>query len=98
MMFERRLIPSKYVRREYGKFQLEPKIQEIEKNGTKLDEKDYEAIKINMPFFNNADGRDITKDDTYNTKDKMFEVIEGHTEKTISIWINGVYHGTFEQL
>lgn len=98
MMFERRLIPSKYVRREYGKFQLEPKLQEIEKNGTKLDEKDYEAIKINMPFFNNADGRDITKDDTYNTKDKMFEVIEWHTEKTISIWINGIYHGTFEQL
>jgi hypothetical protein len=54
-MFERRLIPAKYVRREYGKFQLEPKLQEIEKNGTKLDEKDYEAIKINMPFFNNAD-------------------------------------------
>lgn len=53
---------------------------------------DYEAIKINMPFFNTAEGRDITHDDTYNTKDKMFEVIEGHTEKTISIWINGIYH------
>lgn len=98
MMFERRLIPSKYVRREYGKFGLEPKLQEIEKNWTRLDEKDYEAIKINMPFFNTAEGRDITADDTYNTKDKMFEVIEGHTEKTISIWINGIYHWTFEQL
>lgn len=98
MMFERRLIPSKYVRKEYWKFQLEPKLQEIEKNGTRLDNMDYEAIKINMPFFNTAEGRDITHDDTYNTKDKMFEVIEGHTEKTISIWINGIYHGTFEQL
>ena len=98
MMFERRLIPSKYVRREYGKFGLEPKLQEIEKNGSRLDEKDYEAIKINMPFYNTAEGRDITADDTYNTKDKMFEVIEWHTEKTISIWINGIYHGTFEQL
>ena len=28
----------------------------------------------------------------------MFEVVEGHTEKTVSIWINGIYHGTFEQL
>lgn len=98
MMFERRLIPSKYVRREYGKFGLEPKLQEIEKNWTRLDEKDYEAIKINMPFYNTAEGRDITADDTYNTKDKMFEVIEGHTEKTISIWINWIYHWTFEQL
>lgn len=98
MMFERRLIPSKYVRREYGNLGLEPKLQEIEKNGSRLDEKDYEAIKINMPFFNTAEGRDITADDTYNTKDKMFEVIEGHTEKTISIWINGIYHWTFEQL
>lgn len=98
MMFERRLIPSKYVRREYWKFWLEPKLQEIEKNWTRLDEKDYEAIKINMPFYNTAEGRDITADDTYNTKDKMFEVIEWHTEKTISIWINGIYHGTFEQL
>lgn len=98
MMFERRLIPSKYVRKEYWKFQLEPKLEEIEKNGTRLDNMDYEAIKINMPFFNTAEGRDITHDDTYNTKDKMFEVIEGHTEKTISIWINGIYHGTFEQL
>lgn len=98
MMFERRLIPSKYVRREYSKFNLEPKLQEIEKDGVRLDEKDYEAIKINMPFFNTAEGRDITKDDTYNTKDKMFEVIEWHTEKTISIWINGIYHWTFEQL
>ena len=59
---------------------------------------DYEAIKINMPFFNTSEGRDITHDDTYNTKDKMFEVVEGHTEKTVSIWINGIYHGTFEQL
>lgn len=30
MMFERRLIPSKYVRKEYGKFGLEPKLKEIE--------------------------------------------------------------------
>ena len=98
MMFERRLIPSKYVRREYGKFGIEPKLQEIEKNWTRLDNMDYEAIKINMPFYNTAEGRDITHDDTYNTKDKMFEVIEGHTEKTVSIWINWIYHGTFEQL
>lgn len=98
MMFERRLIPSKYVRKEYGKFGLEPKLKEIEEKWTKLDNMDYEAIKINMPFFNTAEGRDITHDDTYNTKDKMFEVIEGHTEKTISIWINGIYHWTFEQL
>ena len=98
MMFERRLIPAKYVRREYGKFQLEPKLKEIEDKGTRLDNMDYEAIKTNMPFFNTAEGRDITHDDTYNTKDKMFEVIEWHTEKTISIWINGVYHGTYEQL
>lgn len=98
MMFERRLIPAKYVRREYGKFQLEPKIKEIEDKGTRLDNMDYEAIKTNMPFFNTAEGRDITHDDTYNTKDKVFEVIEWHTEKTISIWINGVYHGTYEQL
>lgn len=98
MMFERRLIPAKYVRREYWKFQLEPKLEEIEKNGTRLDNMDYEAIKTNMPFFNTAEGRDITHDDTYNTKDKMFEVIEWHTEKTISIWINGIYHGTYEQL
>lgn len=98
MMFERRLIPSKYVRKEYGKFGLEPKLKEIEEKWTKLDNMDYEAIKINMPFFNTAEGRDITHDDTYNTKDKMFEVIEGHTEKTISIRINWIYHWTFEQL
>lgn len=98
MMFERRLIPSKYVRKEYWKFGLEPNLKEIEDKGTRLDNMDYEAIKINMPFFNTAEGRDITHDDTYNTKDKMFEVIEWHTEKTVSIWINGIYHGTFEQL
>ena len=98
MMFERRLIPAKYVRREYGKFQLEPNLKEIEEKGTRLDNMDYEAIKTNMPFFNTAEWRDITHDDTYNTKDKMFEVVEWHTEKTISIWINGIYHGTYEQL
>ena len=50
MMFERRLIPSKYVRKEYWKFGLEPKLKEIEDKGTRLDNMDYEAIKINMPF------------------------------------------------
>lgn len=98
MIFERRLIPSKYVRREYWKYNLEPKLQEIEKNWTRLDTMDYEAIKTNMPFYNTADWRDITTDDTYNTKDKMFEVIEWHTEKTVSIWINWIFHWTFEQL
>lgn len=98
MIFERRLIPITKVKREYSKFNLEPKLDEIEKKWNPLDTYDYEAIKINMAFYNNATGRDITKDDTYNTKDKMVEVIEGHTEKTTSIWINGIFHWTFQQL
>lgn len=98
MLFERRLVPSTKLLKEYSKFQIKPDTKAIKDKGQPLDTIDYEAIKTNIPFYNNANGRDIFDDDTYNVRDKMIEVVEAHTDKTISIWFNWIYHGTYEQL
>ena len=92
MLFERRLVPASKIRAEYSKFQFELKEKDIVEKKDPLDNIDYEAIKTNIPFHNTSEGRDIFEDDTYTTKDKMLEVVEGHTDRSVSIWINGIYH------
>jgi len=98
MVFERKLIPSTMFEKEYSAYGLKLKVNEISGKGQYLDNYDYEAIKTNMAYYNTTTGRDIFDDDTYNIKDKMLEVIECHTDQTVSIWVNSIEHGTFKQL
>ena len=98
MMFERKLVPSTEIEKEYSAYGFKLKVNEVKEKGTYLDTIDYEAIKVNMPYYNTSTGRDIFDDQTYNIKDKMLEVVEAHTSHTVSIWVNSVFHGTFGQL
>lgn len=51
-----------------------------------------------MPFYGTDNPRDIFEDATFLIKDRFLEVIEAHTDTTISIWVNSIYHGTYPQL
>lgn len=95
---ERILHPIQNLDREYAIYGIKVNKKEIEEKGEYVDYMDRDAIKINMPFFNNENGRDILNDDTYNIKNKMIEVFEVHTKTTISIYFNGIYKGTFKSL
>ena len=97
MIIERLLIPSKDIEAQYKKYGLKLKKDKIRDEGIYIDTKDYEAIKINMPFFNTPDGRDIIDDETYDIKNKLLEVYEVHTKNTVTIFINWVDHWTFER-
>ena len=48
-------------------------------------------MKINMPFYGYAYGRDILTDQTYNIRNKMMEIFEVTSGKTMSLRINSVY-------
>lgn len=71
---------------------------DIEENNQYVDDRDWDAIKENLPFFSNSDGRDLFEDNVYNIRNKMLEVFEVRTDNSLSIWIGGVYHGTFPSL
>lgn len=98
MVFERKLIPSTMIEKEYSVYWFKLKTQEVKEKWMYLDSVDYEAIKTNMAYYNSTEWRNIFDDDTYNIKDKMLEVIECHTDQTISIWVNWIVHWTYKQL
>jgi hypothetical protein len=95
---ERRLIPSTHIESEYSIYNLKVDTKDIEEKGAYVDDRDWDAIKENLPFFSNADGRDLFEDNVYNIKDKMLEVFEVRTDNSLSIWINSRYQGTFPAL
>lgn len=95
---ERILIPSQNLEKEYSIYKIKQDKKELMEKGEYVDYIDRDAIKINMPFFSNENGRDILSDDTYNIKNKMIEVFEIHTKDTVSIYFNGIYKGTFKSL
>lgn len=95
---ERRLIPSTKIEDEYRIYGMKFKKDEVTEKWSYIDNVDWESVKENVPFYNNTSGRDIFDDDTFNIKDKMLEVFEVHTDRTISIWVNSIYHGTYTSL
>ena len=95
MKIERRIMPAHAFEKEYSFWNVKLAKAVVKFRGTYVDPVDREALKINMIFYNNPDGRNVYEDYTYNIKDKMLEVFELHTDHTISIRANGVYHGTY---
>lgn len=98
MIIKRRLIPATALDKEYAIYGAKFDLQELKDKWSYVDDRDWEAIKENIPFYNNSDGRDIYEDDTYNIKDKMIEVFEVHTDVSMSLWCQSLYIGTFKSL
>lgn len=64
--------------------------ERLEKEKDIIDYKDYDAIKRNIPFYNSAEGRDITDDERFNVKNHLREVIEISTKNGMILYVNGV--------
>lgn len=98
MIMKRRLVPATAIEKEYAIYWAKFNLQLLKDTWTYVDDRDWEAVKENIPFYNSTDGRDIYEDDTYNIKDKMLEVFEVHTDTSISIWCQSIYIWTFNSL
>ena len=94
---ERRVIPIQKLEEEYKLLGLKLRKKEIADNAM-VDRVDWDAIKTNMAMYNVDKGNNVFTDQTYNIGNKFAEVFEVTAEKTISIWINEVYHGTYPKL
>lgn len=95
-IIERKLMSSTMIKQEYSKYWLELQEKDIKDKWVYISEKDYEAIKINMPFYNNPEAWDIVESDRFNIKDKFLEILEVRTKSYTSIFINGIYHWTWK--
>lgn len=90
-------MPIQRVEDEYKLLGLKLKKKEVAE-GSQVDMVDHDAIKTNMSTYNVDQGNNIYQDETYNIGNKFCEIFELTTDKTISIWINEVYHGTFPKM
>lgn len=100
-IIERKLLSASEIKWYLKKYWIEPKEKEIKQQQQYISYKDYNSEKFNMPFYNvetqmpdKWQARDITEDDQFNIKNKKLEVLEVHTQDDVSIYVNGVPHGT----
>jgi len=98
-VIERKVMPAQSILKEYGIYWLTAIRKKSEVDWLDyVDTIDWEAMKINMPFYGYAYGRDILTDQTYNIRNKMMEIFEVTSGKTMSLRINSVYQWTFSTL
>lgn len=94
---ERKFIPSKKYKNYCESLWIIPKEKEVWDSDDYIDIYDYEAIKVNMPFYNSSEWRNILDDETYSIKNKMIEVYEVHEDKYITVFANWILHPTVER-
>lgn len=96
-IIERKLMPAASIEEKYWYLWLQLDEDYVERYWEYISYKDYEAVKVNLPFYNNAEGTNILEDDTFNIKNKFLEVIEVNTKEHTSIFINWVYHWSWRK-
>jgi len=95
---ERELVPFFQLESYFAPYGITIKRRELEANSRYLDTKDWESIKKNMAFYNYNGPADITMDDTFSIANKMAECFRVTDGIRTSLWINSVYHGTFDTI